>query len=214
MLREHTFKHVLFLLLIIIFAVAGCTGSAPPRFYTLNSLDTAAANDKSVSRERAITVSIGPVVIPDYLDRPQIVTRTGRNELTLAEFDRWPGSLKQDISRVLLDNLSTLLYEKQVSVIPWKKAIPSEGRVTVDINVFDIYLSDHVILKANWIIFDRDGKKIVTMKESSYRESVSGKSYDSAVAAMSKSLISLSRDIAEAIKGFAASQSGVHLQKK
>jgi hypothetical protein len=200
MLSEHTFKHVLFVLFVLMMAIAGCAASPSARFYTLNSLDAPAASEKNALQEYALTVAVGPVIIPDYLDRPQIVTRTGLNELTLAEFDRWPGSLTQDISRVLLDNLSFLLREKGVSIVPWKRAIPSEGRVMVDISVFDINLNDKVVMRANWIILDKDGKKIVKTKDTGYSESVNGNGYDAAVAAMSKSLISLSRDIAEAIK--------------
>jgi hypothetical protein len=196
MVREYTFKHILFMLAVIIFITAGCSSSPPARFYTLNPLNNTNINRNNTYREYNDIVAIGPVIIPDYLDRPQIVARAGRNELTLAEFDRWAGSLKEDVARVLLDNLSTFLHEKQVSVFAWKRAIPFDYRVTVNFSMFDIYPDDYVILKVSWVIFDSDGGTVVTMNDSSYKESIDGKGYDAAVAAMSRALAGLSRDMA------------------
>jgi len=201
MVRKCAFRHIIFILIIAMMFIAGCAGSPPSRFYTLNSLEAPGAGGKNISQGNAVIVAIGPVHIPDYLDRPQIVTRTGRNELTLAEFDRWPGSLNLDVVRVMLDNLSILLQEQQISVVPWKRAMPSECRVAVDISAFDIYLNDHITLKANWVLYDKDGKKVVAMKDAIYREPVNGNGYNAAVAAMSKCLISLSRNVAETIAG-------------
>jgi len=201
MVIKRAFRHIIFIPIIAMMFIAGCAGSPPSRFYTMNPLDAADTTGKNISQGNAVIVAVGPVHIPDYLDRPQIVTRTGRNELTLAEFDRWPGSLKLDIVRVMLDNLSIILHEQQISVVAWKSAIPFECRVAVDISAFDVYLNDHVILKANWVLYDKDGKKVVAMKDASYREPVNGNDYNAAVAAMSKCLISLSRGVAETIKG-------------
>jgi hypothetical protein len=201
MVRKGAFRHIMFIPIIAVMFIAGCAGSPPSRFYTLSPLDAVDAAGKNLSQGNAVIVAIGPVHIPDYLDRPQIVTRTGRNELSLAEFDRWPGSLKLDVARVMLDNLSIILHEQQVSIVPWRRAIPSECRVAVDISAFDIYLNDHVVLKANWVLYDKDGKKVVAMKDASYREPMKGNDYNAAVAAMSKCLISLSRGVAETIKG-------------
>jgi uncharacterized protein len=45
----------------------------------------------------------------NYLDRPQIVTRAGKNELKLSEFDRWAGSLDSDVAPAIVDDVSSLL---------------------------------------------------------------------------------------------------------
>lgn len=204
MVRKRAFRNIIYIPIIAVMFIAGCAGSAPSRFYTLNPLDIVDTTGKSISQGDTVIVAVGPVHIPDYLDRPQIVTRTGLNELILAEFDRWPGSLKEDIIRVMLDNLSTLLYEKRISPVPWKRAVSSECRIALDISAFDIYLNDHVVMKANWVIFDKDGKKVVAMKDAIYNEPVKGSDYNAAVAAMSKCLISLSHSMAETIKSVIA----------
>ncbi len=200
MLNKYIFKYFLFLVPVLTLMFTGCTGSsAPSRFYALNSMDSAGRNIEKVSQEENTVIAVGPVLIPDYLNRPQIVVRTGRNELTLSEFDRWPGSLEEEISRVLLDNLSILLDEKEIFVMPWKRAIPSAYKVAVNINSLDIYMNNHVILKANWIITGKEGEKLIIIKDKDYKEPVQGNDYSSAVRAMDKALLSLSSDMAETI---------------
>ena len=52
---------------------------------------------KPAGEAKKVAINIAPVELPDYLNRLQIVTRDGRNELKLAEFDRWAGSLAENI---------------------------------------------------------------------------------------------------------------------
>ncbi|GAB6190600.1 PqiC family protein [Desulfocastanea catecholica] len=59
-----------------------------------------------------------PVEIPDYLNRPEIMTRKGRNTVELAEFNRWAGSFKESITAVLAENLGLLLGSDLVYVPP------------------------------------------------------------------------------------------------
>jgi Uncharacterized protein conserved in bacteria len=98
--------------------LAGCTHSPPVRFYTLTPLDR--QEIRRASRQEAVpgAVRIMPVDIPDYLDRPQIMTRDGKNILKLAEFDRWAGSLGDNITAVLAENLGLLLASDRVFIHP------------------------------------------------------------------------------------------------
>src|SRR5512137_3062027 len=80
--------------------LAGCATSPTARFYTLTPISPQEAKVSSGAAVSPVSISIAPVEIPDYLDRPQIVTRDGLNELRLAEFDRWAGSLSDNIAAV------------------------------------------------------------------------------------------------------------------
>src|SRR5262249_23921679 len=80
---------------VISLLLAGCFGaSRPARFYTL---DPVQVRDSPGSTSTDAVLAVGPIDLPDYVDRPQIVTRTGSNELVIAEFDRWGGSLDKQI---------------------------------------------------------------------------------------------------------------------
>jgi len=63
----------------------------------------------------------------NYLDRPHIVSRAGRNKLKLSEFDRWAGSLERDVARVLVEDISSLLPADRFSIVRWTPYL--EGQV-------------------------------------------------------------------------------------
>ena len=64
--------------------------------------------------QRASTIGVFPVAMPDYLDRPQVVTRVSENEIKLDEFNRWAEPLKENFYTVLVENLSTLLSNEKI----------------------------------------------------------------------------------------------------
>ncbi len=71
--------------------LGGCFGSSPSsRFYTLMPHETRGI---SAAEGMEVVVRVGPVTIPSYLDRRQIVTSNGRNGIEIAEYERWGGSL-------------------------------------------------------------------------------------------------------------------------
>ena len=79
---------------------------------------TAVTDGKGGSTRTNIALEVGPVTLPGYLDRPQIVTRKGRDEIEPAEFDLWPEPLKSSVSRTLGENLATLLRTDRVAIFP------------------------------------------------------------------------------------------------
>ncbi len=179
---------------------AGCASTAPSRFYQLESLKT--ANTVASPGEQSVVVAIGPLRIPDYLDRPQIVTRSGPSELSLADFDRWAGSLEKDVIRVLTEDISALLPPDRFFVIPWvsssQSSAPSLYRVEVNIIRFEGAPGRSVLLKAQWAVFHRE-KGMLLNRESVITEQVGGAGYDALVSAMSRALGSLGRDISAAL---------------
>jgi hypothetical protein len=185
---------------IILIFLSGCASTGTSRFYTLNSINSADIKEKVSLADNSIAIGIGPVEIPDYLDRPQIVTRTSRNELKLSDFNRWAGSLKSDISRVLAKNLSALLTINNVHIYPWKLYMPVKYQIIVDITGFDGTPGGDVIFKANWTILGENGKKALLSDSSNFSEKINGQGYNALVAAESRVLERLSRDIAAAVK--------------
>ncbi|HEX8948540.1 MAG TPA: PqiC family protein, partial [Dissulfurispiraceae bacterium] len=150
-------RHLLFTLGLFMVILAGCAGSPSSKFYQLNSLQNSNLTAHAASPEQDLIIAIGPVRIPDYLDRPQIVTRAGINELRLSEFDRWAGSLESDIIRVLAENISSLLSAERLSVVRWtpyrESQAPAQYRVEMFVDRFEGTPGDSVLLKARWIVF-------------------------------------------------------------
>jgi uncharacterized lipoprotein YmbA len=193
------------LLISGVFAVVltGCLGSTPSRFYQLNSLENQTGVTQNISGEYRVMVSIGPLLLPDYLEGPQIVTRSGRNELKFSEFDRWAGALESDVVRVLVENISALLPQDQFSITRWspysESRSPSAYRIEVRVDRFEGALGGSVSLRAQWGLYAKD-KGLLLKRESSINEHAQGSSYGALVEAMSVSLERMSRDIAEGIR--------------
>jgi len=193
------FYSTLFLMLAAA-ALAGCARTQPSRFYVLTAVSEAETPVTGDFSRNGKTIGVGPVEIPSYLDRPQIVTRTGPHEIELAEFDKWAGTLKENTTTVLAENLSTLLSTDQVYVFPWRTGISIRYQVTIQILRFDAVPGEGVALDAHWVILGDDGRRMLLMRGSQVRQPVPGTGYNDIVAAESLALGRLSRDIASALQ--------------
>ena len=179
----------------------GCSSSPNTRFYVLNSMGGPGKEAQPSAGERCFSIGVGPVKIAQYLDRPQIVTRAGSNEIRLAEFDNWAESLERNISRVLGENLSALVCTKTIMVIPWSGLVPLDYRVEVEILHLDGKPGEGAALEAQWFVFaGGDTKKLLIAKKSAFTEPWGGQDYQALVSAQSRAIGALSREIAEAIK--------------
>jgi uncharacterized protein len=180
---------------------AGCRSSTPPvEFYTLASLPMMEMESHEQSAIRDITIGIGPVQLPQFLNRPQIVIRSGPNKLTVSEFHRWGGYFDQDFLRVLAQDISILLPTNRVVEFPWEDRADPDYRIEFNVQQFDGQPGNFVLLNTVWTIQERKGKKALYAKRSIIRQPVSGNEYDALVAAHSQALAVLSREIAAAIK--------------
>lgn len=132
--------------------LAGCaTGDAPTtRFYVLSALpgDSAALGD--ARRDPPIAVDIATLRLPQYLERPQIVTRSARNELALAEYHQWGGNLAKNMTRVLARNLALLLGTAEITVFSRRPPAPADVRVDIDVLQFERGPDRRVLLSAQW----------------------------------------------------------------
>lgn len=180
------------------FLFSGCfRESVPQQFYTLSSISHGTVAEKRPAR---IVVAIGPVLIPDIVDKPQILVRTGDNQIQLSERNRWAGSLKEDIIRVLAENLNVLLESEGVRAMTDEIAINPSFRISVVVNRFDGRPGESVLLNAVWTISDPGEKNEFFVGTSIILELVGASDFESLVAAHSRALATLSRDIANELK--------------
>jgi uncharacterized lipoprotein YmbA len=174
--------------------------TAPSNFYMLNSMSTEAATGGAQSGLSDLELAIGPVSVPAYLDRPQIVTRGPGNEVTLSEFDRWAEPLKDNITSVLTDNLSRLLPTERVSVYPSSLARDLDLRVTLEVIRFDGSMGGDVVLDARWSVIPADAEAPLRTERSGITQPASDSGYAAVVNAMNRALDSLSREIAAGVR--------------
>jgi len=174
--------------------LSGCFGhSQPIEFYTLSPIPRPVGGAGGAP---GTIVAVYPAVIPAAIDRPQIVTRTTENQIMLSEFNRWGGTLKEEISRVLVESLGILLADRRVSVMADNLAVDPAYLVAVTFNRFEGRLGENVWLNAAWTIRDQKHKKTLAVKTSILQEKIAGPGYAELVAAQSRALGALSREIA------------------
>jgi len=192
-------------LIIVAFSMtfAGCATTRQSNFYTLQPIPGAGKPETGRPAQRFISLGIGPIHFPDYLNRPQIVTRIGRNELQIAEYDRWAGDLHDNFKNILADNLSILLNADRVSTFPWQDSANVNYQITMDILQLDGALGGEAVLTARWTIYGKDGKTALISKKSTFRAPVKGSGYEELVSAENQALTDLSREIAAQIRRLA-----------
>lgn len=196
------------LLVVPLLLMAGCARTLPAQFYVLSPMVQTVVEESTRKCTPGFSLAIGPVEIPEYLDRPQIITRANEHELTLAEFNKWAEPLDENISRVLKENLANLLYADSFTVHPWRGPRSTDFRLSLDIICFEGSLSESVSLVVRWSIFGGGGRNLLVQKTSSYTEPVASPDYEALVCAQSVALEALSREIADKFRTISQSRTG------
>jgi uncharacterized lipoprotein YmbA len=169
------------------------------RFYVLSSLYSTEAQVQPVAKLAGLNIAVGPIRLPEHLDRPQIVTRGNQNEIQVVDFAQWGESLRNNFTRVLAENLSVLLATENIAMFPFLKTMPVDYQITADVIRFDGNPGEDARLRVRWAIFDRGGKNLSYRASSAYSEPTRSDEIPELIAAKSRSLVVLSREIAKAI---------------
>ena len=187
-------------IIAILMILLGCARSEPVNYYILRSIQNPGPESPTALPEREPAVGVGPVKVPDYLDRPQIASRLSDNGLQFAEFDRWAEPLDKNLPRILADNLAVLLPSQRVFVFPWPKSVQVRYQVTLEIIHLEKASDGKVILEASWNILDSNGEKLLLMRRTKLVQPVESAGYDAVASGESRAVEELSREIAEAIR--------------
>lgn len=128
----------------------------PTRLFLLTSIgETAAPAAPAASKEEPAPadaakgwIGLGPVTVPSYLERPEIVRRASEHELAPARSDRWAEPLDRAVLRVLAQDLAQVTGRRVVAY-PWKTALAPACIVAVDLTRFEAVEGKRVELAAD-----------------------------------------------------------------
>jgi uncharacterized lipoprotein YmbA len=213
-MNHHTIvRHLLGLAAFI--GLAGCAVTDPTQYYSLgqtvaNSASTARTAQSTgraptprskPSETAAVGIGIGPVIIPGYLDRTQIVTRTTVDHVHLATFHRWAEPLENGIARILGEEVAARVPTERIVMFPWRGLIGQSLKYQVVLAVvrFDGHLDGDVTLDTRWRILGKNGDEL-SYGRTTLTESAAGSGYDPMIAAMSRTLVILGQEIAAEIR--------------
>jgi uncharacterized lipoprotein YmbA len=179
--------------------LAACVGGPPPKVYVLTPLPVSSDRPSRASSIGSPMIGVEQVVLPEYLDRPEIVIRDGAHRLDISPSERWAEQLQTNVTRVLAANLSHLLQTDTVFALPSRREREMTWQVLVDIGAFEQDADGRSVLSARWSVVDVGRRAELVREHAVYVEPIDGAGYDAVVAAMNRNLVQLSRDIAAAL---------------
>jgi uncharacterized lipoprotein YmbA len=176
--------------------VTGCASSITPiAYYGLHAVDPAVDHPPASQ----LTIGIGPVRLPDYLDRSAIVTRLSPNRLQINENHRWAGSLQSEILRVLAINLKRETGARQVATFPWSGNLDPDIRFRISIHAFEGQPASKAKLKATWTMTRNAHNHKAVLYNSDIAKHVDGKDLEAVTETMGDLLAEMSNEMASAI---------------
>lgn len=182
----------------LLMVAAGCGMTANSRFYFLNPLTPEEITGTGLAAD-ALSIGIGPVVFPDYLDRPQIMVRAGQNRMAFSDFEKWSEPLEGNFARVLAENLSLILGTDRIAHYPFRNLPNPDYQLPVRVTRLDGASGGESQLKVSWTLLKGKERKLVMMKRSTYRQSSGQNGVETMVSAQSRMVGDFSREVAEAI---------------
>ncbi len=184
---------------------AGCSVLSPQadrsRFFILSPVSDSAgmaARPALTSPGSQLTLGIGPVEFPDYLRRLAVVTRVAPNRIELSDERRWAEPLDKNFTRVLSENLATLLDTHRIEKYPWSLRTKVDYQIEIDVQRFETTADGQTQLIASWIIRDGLGGKILYASQTTAGVPA-GADETSASSALSSDLATLSKEIASRV---------------
>ncbi len=200
--------------LLLVVGALGCRAvlpkSAKSDFFLLTALEPAptAAATAPAPTAAAPSVLLDRVVFPEYLDRPELVTRLASNQVQVEDLELWAEPLPASFARTMQQNLATLLKGSQVQPRPWTGPSPPDLVVSVEVRRFEKTWARRVELAAHWTIRDGSGKTERLQRETHLSYEPPGPSTRAAVASMSTAVAALSREIARSVRCLSSASPG------
>jgi uncharacterized lipoprotein YmbA len=186
--------------LIFVTAISGCRSIALPVIYYTLSPITEGATDTQSNNKPAGIIGIRSVDLPGYIDRTQIVTRQGPNQLKVSSLHRWADYPDRMVQQVLVENLQMLMPDTRVVGAPWPVGLRPDLSVSFRFLELVGTADKTVLLSAVWIVAASDPSAVAQPPHRMVlEEPFNGNGYDGLAAAHSRALAALTRKVAESL---------------
>ncbi len=177
--------------------LAGCGTSVPVRYFNLEPIDYGTTS----SPEQRHIVGLGPLDLPGYLARPQIVTRGTNAEIIINDFRRWAEPVDESMHRIVAANVEGLVEDVTVVSYPYHTMAQPEFRIYGDVVRFDADVTGEAVLVVQWGIAAADRTVVAPPQRARYVAQASNPTDTGAVViALNAVIAEFSRDIATHIE--------------
>ncbi|MEO8617576.1 MAG: PqiC family protein [Luteolibacter sp.] len=191
----------LILALIAPFLIASCGVLQPVKDTSVTHLLDPVIPDRRVAGPSP-AIAITRPSLPSYLDRQQLVSRTGNGQLQMNSYHLWAEPLDAAISRVTAANLGRLTNSLNIQPVENFVTLDYQSLLEIRISRFEPDSSNTVTLECTWKLQPVAGRVANTRP---FRTSVPVSPADTAtdlsgrVAAMNEALARLAREIARSL---------------
>jgi uncharacterized lipoprotein YmbA len=176
--------------------VTACGSSPKTDFYML-SADEGSVAQANISEGPAIGVWI--VILPELLDRSEIVTRENQHKIKMADFSWWASALDKNMTLMVAVQLSQHLQSNRVVTSPWPTYVKNDYQVTILVSRFDGKLGGEVVLRGLWNILDGEGEKKLDEQVFEFKTNTAEATYQAMVEAMSQLTVQLAEQLVDGI---------------
>lgn len=201
----HSFRLVIPLVVAALLAGACATTSPPMRFYLLSPVERAEPAEAAPGESLVV---VGPLQLPGYLDRPQLVVRQPDGRFALREFDRWGEPLDALLTNTVTANLVRLTGSAGIVAFPAPTRVSADRRVLGRVLRFDADASGLAVLEVQWSILDENGELLVPVRIDAYRAQAAGTGAAALVAALSDVLGQFSQRLADELRATRPGEAG------
>lgn len=181
-------------LLSLLGALAACGSSPPSNHYVLT------ARVSEPPAQESPSLGIGPITIPEYLNRNGLVYNRQGNQLRVSSTERWAEPLEDGLKRVLSMNLASLVNTQNVRFFPWNSRRNPEYGIKINLLMLDAN-DQEATLVAEWLVYRPSTSETVLRRISKVSQAMPGGELSPAqiAPAYSELLYKLSELIAQAI---------------
>ena len=147
-----------------------------------------------------IQIGVGPVQIPGYADRPQIVTAGPGGQLVVDDLHHWAEPLPDNIERILVSDMGAMLNTSRVYPFP-TSFHPDQDSLQIAVEIRDIIREENgnVRLVASWNVKRLLDNRLLTRGNASYNSQESADTYGDYASKISQMLRQLSKDILRSV---------------
>ena len=164
-------------LLATVLCVTGCGGK--DQYYRLSAAGPA------TTKTTGIAVGIGPLRLPTYVDRAELVFQSGPNQFEIPAKVRWAGALQDNFGQVLATDIGRRLGSGNVVANPAPGDMRFRYRVSVAVRQFHAISGQGAILEATWRVENAETRQVLRNGGGTFNAPINGDGYAPVVAAES-----------------------------
>lgn len=189
-----TFRSIL--LVVLLFSVSACIQLQPTsltsRYFVLEPMTVA----DSYYSQGTLNIIVELIEFPDYLRRPQVVTKQDNNILRTSDSKRWATPLEENIVSVIRSNLEIMLPDTSVIIGPWHTNRNHDRKLQLSVVKFSGTLGQYSDVDIRWRITTVDDE--IRSGTFAYHQTVND-SHDDLIRVLNRALDVLSKELATAL---------------